>query len=79
MPGTPSVATVPAAIRWAASRIWSISGRIMLGMPPETVSQNFLSWLRRRCGGLPAMIAALTAPIEMPAIQLTSTPSSSSR
>ena len=34
-----------------------------------TVSQNSRSRSTRLSGGLPAMIAALTAPIEMPATQ----------
>ena len=35
----------------------------------ETPSQNSRSRADRRSGGLPAMIAALTAPMEMPASQ----------
>jgi len=39
------------------------------GTGDETVSQNSFSLSTRFDGSLPAMIAALTAPIEMPAIQ----------
>jgi hypothetical protein len=38
-------------------------------MPALTVSQKRLSCAMRVSGGLPAMIAALIAPMEMPAIQ----------
>jgi len=40
------------------------------------VSQNVRSWRRRRPGGLPAMIAALIAPIETPDTQSGSNPAS---
>jgi hypothetical protein len=48
-------------------------GRIHPGLPGAggavIVSQNSRSLATRRSGALPAMIAALIAPIEMPATQ----------
>ena len=44
------------------------------GIREEAMSQNARSRSVRRSGGLPAMIAALIAPIEMPATHSGSNP-----
>jgi hypothetical protein len=48
----------------------------MIGMPDETRSQNATRRSIRRSGGLPAIKAALIAPIETPVIQFGAKPRS---
>jgi hypothetical protein len=50
----------------------------MSGSPALTLSQKDRSLSTRRSGGFPAIIAALTAPIDMPATQSTLMPLRSS-
>ncbi|MGY4346253.1 hypothetical protein ACVWXM_002720 [Bradyrhizobium sp. GM7.3] len=57
-----------------SSRLCSLLPIGFHGTGAETISQNSLSRLTRVCPSLPAMIAALTAPIEMPATQSGSKP-----
>ena len=48
------------------------------GMPDDTRSQNSRSRARRRSGGLPAISAALIAPIDTPVTQSGAKPTSDS-
>ncbi len=68
-PGTPAAATKVALASLKTLRELS---SVPSGQPIrrlDTRSQNSRKRGRRWSGGLPAMIAALTAPIEMPATQ----------
>ena len=66
-PGTPKVAISAALVELNSSRLWSLLPIGFHGTGAETISQNSLSRLTRVWPSLPAMMAALTAPIEMPA------------
>ncbi len=71
----------PCTMAWPAA-IWLITLRAALSWkslahpsvhpppPPLTCSQNWRSLGTRSAGALPAMIALLMAPMEMPAIQV---------
>ena len=68
-----AVATIAADHSCSTSRIESDAHGIgKLGRLDVTLSQNCRSRSTRRSGGLPAISAALIAPIEMPATQSTS-------
>ncbi len=67
-PGTPKVAIRAALVSLNSKRPRSPEVIGFQGSGAETISQNSLSRGTRFSRGLPAMIAALTAPIEMPAI-----------
>ena len=73
-PGAPKVATNAALVSLNSerSRVPFVTGTH--GTGDETISQNSFSLSTRFAGSLPAMIAALMAPIEMPAIQSGSKP-----
>jgi hypothetical protein len=65
----PKVATNAALVSLKTERSEAPRGIGTHGIGAETVSQNSFSFSTRFIGSLPAMIAALMAPIEMPATQ----------
>jgi hypothetical protein len=67
-PGTPKVAINAALVSLNSDRARSPFPRGFQGTGEETISQNSLRRPTLFSRGLPAMIAALMAPIEMPAI-----------
>ena len=81
--GAPAI-SVPMARHWfTIMRIMSLGNSmpLKLGMPSGgwvTVSQKARSFSTRCSGGLPAIRAALMAPIEMPATQSGCRPASAS-
>src|SRR5215470_8723128 len=68
-PGTPKAATVAALKRLRAMRTGSIWSGTTIGIPEETRSQNSRSRSTRFSGALPAINAALIAPIDTPVSQ----------
>ena len=77
-PGTPVVTASAALVSLKSRRELS---SLESGRPrshPETRSQNSRRRSTRFSGGLPAMMAALTEPMEMPATQLGACPASQS-
>ena len=73
-PGTPKVAISAALVSLNSERARSPGVTGFHGTGDDTISQNSLSRPTRFSGSLPAMIAALIAPIEMPAIHSGSNP-----
>jgi len=68
-PGAPKAATVAALRRLRAMRTGSICSGGTIGIPEETRSQNSRSRSTRLSGELPAINAALIAPIDTPVTQ----------
>ena len=75
-PGWPSAVVIITLVALRALRKTSPSGVKSQTLRSVTMSQNCRSRSRRLSGRLPAMIAALIAPIETPEIQSGSTPAS---
>jgi len=73
-PGTPKVAISAALVELNSSRLWSLLPIGFHGTGADTISQNSFSRLTRVWPSLPAMMAALTAPMEMPATHSGSKP-----
>src|SRR5271170_3233994 len=75
-PGTPKVVVVIALARLRAGRIGSKYAGAMNGLADETRAQNACRRSSRASGVLPAIKAALTAPIETPVTQVGAKPCS---
>jgi hypothetical protein len=75
-PGIPPVMARKALDWLRKARVASMANNPSQRLDVETVSQKSLSRSIRRPGGLPAMIAALAAPMETPASQSGSIPAS---
>lgn len=75
-PGTPKLATRAAAPRCTHSRTASLSTTGSEGSADDTPSQKARIFPTASSRGLPAMMAALIAPIEIPATQSSSIPRS---
>ena len=73
-PGTPKVAIKAALVSLNSERARSLLVTGFQDTGEDTISQNSFSRGTRSSGSLPAMIAALMAPIEMPAIHSGSNP-----
>ena len=73
-PGTPKVAIKAALVSLNSERARSPGVTGFHGTGAETISQNSFRRSTRFSGSLPAMIAALMAPIEMPATHSGSKP-----
>jgi hypothetical protein len=69
-PGTPHKAAIAALVSLNILRELSSLVRGQAVRRLDTSSQNARSRSPRHSGGLPAMMAELTAPMEMPATQL---------
>ena len=77
-PGTPSVAAMVALKRFIVGRARSNADGAISGAPEDARSQNAARRSMRRSGTLPAINAALTAPIDTPVTQSGMTPASAS-
>ena len=77
-PGTPKVALADAERKLNARRSGSKAAGATSGTPDDTRSQNSRRRASRRSGGLPAMSAALIAPIDTPVTQSGANPTSES-
>ncbi len=75
-PGTPNMKALAVLIWSSIGRIESIDAGGMNGSCAETRCQNSRRRSTRRSGGLPAISAALMAPIETPATQSGAAPHS---
>jgi hypothetical protein len=73
-PGTPKVAISAAEVSLNSERARSPFVTGFHGTGDDTISQNSFNRSTRFSPSLPAMIAALMAPIEMPAIHSGSNP-----
>ena len=69
-PGTPNSITCEALASFSPSRAGMFGAQTGVASEELTSSQNSRSRVTREGAGLPAMIAALIAPIEMPATQV---------
>ena len=78
IPGSPVVAVIPAETSLNQRRIGPLGMSAGACKRDETRSQNRCSLSIRASGGLPAISAALIAPIEMPAIQSGDQPAAAS-
>src|SRR5579862_4193199 len=75
-PGTPKAAAALALSRFSDGRKRSNDAGGMSGEADETMSQNSASRSTRAAAELPAMSAALMAPMETPVTQSSSRPAS---
>ena len=73
-PGTPRVSTAAAPVSLNSSRAQGPGSHGSAASQAVMPSQKARRLATRRSGGLPAMMAALIAPIEMPATQEGSKP-----
>ena len=78
-PGTPKVAISAAEVSLNSERARSPGVTGFHDTGDDTISQNSFSRSTRFSPSLPAMIAALMAPIEMPAIHSGSNPDAAQR